>query len=324
MDMFIASKFRDSPKCTRLRLAWQLILAGMILQILPIHAAGYVSKWPFPVSPTGTPNFSLRLVRIPSSAFSWLTLQPVLVFDGQRYVSRIIVPELESYLVLKERGRYEWRRIDGATVQLKIGSLRAAAGGTWELKIISPTRILVVSADLNERYEYKSCVLDCFAIRGENYQIVRDVREALRIVKKDLGGDTTIVSLGRINDAETQLFASGRAFRLEFGHERELRKVTDVNSEICLLRFGYKEALLSDVTSPDMALSFVWQKGHLAEYYKPPIMMQPTIRSDGTMNYTIRTRQMYLVAEYSGVETKKRGAWMVDLVNHDVRFVEPK
>jgi hypothetical protein len=315
-----AQKMNGPVRSTRRK----IVAGGIWLLIFAAQLQGYDRDWPFPVSPSGEPNFTLLLARIPGALFlKRISLQSALVFDGLRYTSRIIIPELESYLVPVGLGRYEWRTVDGTVIQLKYNSTTAGASREWRMLRQENGVIRIAAVDGTEHYDYKSCRLEAFVVRNEMYQITADSEGDHQIALKNTSGEKqTIICVFQITETKTMVVIAGRRLLLEYGENFELRKVFNEQAANSVCTFGYKDGMLAKVETAQVDLAYTWEKGRLAEYYNSPIEMPPHVVCDGTTVYNIRPRQMYVHVDFHELNGPLKGGWVLDRLTKKVHFLK--
>jgi hypothetical protein len=185
--------------------------ATAFLWALTFSAAAFAAdeppRWPFGITPYGEPLVRIPLAAFPQSEFAGgISLQQQLVFDGRRYISRMVIPEIESYLISAGIRQFEWQRLGGAMAHLELGKPTPLGNRTWMLTKLPPATYRVASTDGAERYDYTHCVLVSALVAGREYRFECEGDLLVRIVRTSPAPDEEILNIEYGNEPRSEAY----------------------------------------------------------------------------------------------------------------------
>lgn len=279
----------------------------------PREATPSPSPWPFDVTPDGLPRFVWPFVRFKSPEFSdGLALAHDLAFDGKNYFSRIVIPELNSYLVPREPGAYLWHDPANGEILLKPGT----STGPWRLTE-SPDRSVRIAAEkAGLAFVYAGTRLVELTRDGRRYRFAYQDRRLTDVTRVETGGAQTLVALnynaaGLIQSIE----AGGQMFDLEYDNVIFLKKLTEIGGQHSA-SFGYENrrltfARLTEKTK--LELTFVWGSVQSLSPFTLAGPLPPVVVADRLASYAVQSDADGLyVAFRSKINPTQGGTWTLE------------
>lgn len=296
---------RHYTRCAAIRLAEILICTFALGQS--------ANHWDLPVTPYVQADLRIPICVIPVEEANWqIHLQHELVFDGQNYFSRFIIPEVESYLVAGDPGVFLWRPPGGKERKLYLDQRESQVA--WLIRELGPNRYEICSKDGANVYVYEKCRLRSVISRNEKF--IFDWEDAGNLLVNSIDGEGAVplltVRFNRnglvttVETAERKLFGT-------YNGDMELVKWEAVGVESPLAIFDYEQRLLSEASFMGVAAQFKWGIPIFAERFKPPVNMRPVVIADGTRRYSTIISRDWIRTRAADAASGHAIFWEVDL-----------
>lgn len=229
------------------------------------------------------PRIRVKLVELPIVPTPWaISLLARTVDDGLHYRSELILPELESYLIPRDRGVFEWRNLDGRVVLMKPGRPCKAFGALWRLSELADHTFEIDRAGGNEHYIYRAGLLaQCragFATIGFEY----DKRRLVRLIQLGTNPRTLAEFRGRFQEGRFDMITNSTTVELLFA-EGNVGSVRVNGNEV--ISAAYKNALLSDFRFLTRRIHYDWGAPRWKEYFRNSGGICPIVCDDGVNHY---------------------------------------
>jgi len=270
-------------------------------------------QWTFAVTPQGNPYGDILLMRSEEpTAFPRLSLRPVVVFDGGACLSKVEVPELETWLIKNGGDQYEWRRLTGGTITFR-KDLFNAWGSSWRVSRGSEGTTLLTTlakVDLSESYEYQGCFLRSF-IRGEyRFMPIYDGNRLLRI-EEATPFSQTVLQIEYSADGQRKTIRSGAyAADLFFNEHGQLLRCVDEQTRSTIVEYHYgSDRLLHEVAQPNKTMKYEWRVPSWSEPYNTYLFLNPVVSSDGYFNYTTHAGPEITSVDFESRDGRISGMW---------------
>jgi hypothetical protein len=233
-------------------------------------------EWMKAVTPAGQPCVEMTLAASGRPGlFEKLTLSHQLRFDGVRYQSALSIVELESRLVPKGVGSYEWRTPTGKVILIDT----KASSNNWKIiRNVGDGEIAVVGG-AKEVYIYRRSRLAEYEKAGVRYFL--NLREGVSEVVNRRG-----VVLVRLSDGENgsqTLSAFGSTLTLYYGENREFCRCS--GGDPAEVEFFYDAGLLVGFRQGNALRQFAWGEARYGKYEKPGKKIPPVVIAHGTYKF---------------------------------------
>jgi hypothetical protein len=280
-----------------------------------LFAAGNEDPWPFRITPDAKPILNITLLTFPQNEFvSEISGHHELVFDGCRYVSRIVFPAISSYLISAGAGQFRWRRPDGADIELELDKKTPAGDHSWLLTKSGFDNYRITPADNSaESYDYSNCVLATLIIHGREYRFEYSDGRLVRIVRIDSDLNEELMTMEYNADGQiSRLHAAGKNFVFEYGENLELLSCFEEFAHEKIMTFHYSGGLLTEAISREKNQNFVWGQPSFSEYWHPANPLSPGIIADGEFEYRTEVDRHGMTVYFHALSGKSRGQWDFD------------
>lgn len=264
------------------------ILFTLLAGLLPLGGVESARRWPFTVDATGELSVVIPLVAFQRHEFiaGGLTLRHALVFDGEKYLSKIYIPEIESFVIRVKEG-YRWRRGDGGGILFANCNGTLDEDGKWTLTRIGANTLVVEAVGRTDRYEYKGCVPVSAVVDGRKYKWEYGNDNLLLGIRKD-GGAEDIVHVNYRDDGMiSQVEAAGTTLKLKYNRERALILCEKDGATVGRIVISYFNHLLGAISTEKVAQRFEWGRPKLNGYFDPVVAQRPIVENDGKFKYDV-------------------------------------
>lgn len=268
--------------------------------------------WPFDVTPTCAPRISWPLARFKSSGFAdGLTVVHQLVFDGKGYFSRIIIPELSSYLIKGDHGSYYWHNPANDEIILKPG----IPNGVWLLTENADGTEQIAAAHGGVTLDYAGTNLLTMIRDDHHYQFSYFENRLTEIAESNANENPVIVSVKHNTQGMIEtIMVDGKSFAFDYEAVIFLKNIREIGANRSA-DFGYKNRLLTTVDIIDKSeahLTFQWgsvQSLSLFTLTSPP---PPVVIGDRQVSYSVQSDPSGLRVTYQSKADKSHfGTWLV-------------
>ena len=299
----------------------RFLMFALLVQPVAYSTAETPPPWPFDVTPTGTPRFVWPLLRFQSPEFTdGLSLAHDMSFDGKNYSSRIVIPELNSYLVKRDHGAYYWRNPANGEMLLKPNE----GTGPWRLTE-APDGTMRIDAEKGE-----------IELVYANTQLVEMTRDRRRynfnyaegrlgeISRLETGGDQTLLVIKYNTDGQIESIEAGdKDFVCEYDEKIFLKKITEIGAKRSA-DFGYKNRLLTSARFMEKTttqLTFEWGGMRSLSPFTLATPLPPVVVADRQSSYSIQRDPAGLQVVFrSKTDPANGGAWVLDSKNGMVKI----
>ena len=297
---------------------FRLLLIASVLSY-PVIMAEYIRGWPFQVTYSCLPNFSISLTSGREVLEYKITLQHQLISNGERYESRLFMPELESYLVQEGNAIYKWRTIDGDIVLLSKARRTNFRGRNWTVTT-EGSEIQVFEEESGETYKYERCRLAYWKKHGITTAFKRKESE-VNVFRRNNDQMTTVAVLKRISANAYELKAGERLLKLLYNKDLQLENVMDLSDGRVISNFTYQGALLKRIDAGPLQNHYEWAEGSFEESFASVRRIEPFIVMDRSATYHLKRTQAFLEVEFFARSQTKNGRWVFDLNKQHVNLM---
>lgn len=274
---------------------------SLVLSVVSISLAT-AANWPFNITPQGEPNVKVELISARDLGFvSGLSIQHELIFDGVRYRSRVLIPELQSHLISDGPTGFIWRPFGARPIRIPKNPSNYQ---DWTISEIGTGHYRIESGDLAQFYEFVDCRPIRAVIGGTEYTFVHERGLLLRISK----AETAIVSVEYRNGSMTRINAAGRDIALKCDDEGRIVGCVDSGFE-SPLNYTYKNELLSSFELGESKQHFEWAEPSFGEYGIPPVPVPPMVAEDNQFRYESTLSAGVLRIQFQGKNDARSGRW---------------
>ena len=281
-----------------------------------LHGAVDPRQWTFPVTPQGSPYRDVQLLENSDRvAFSKLSLRPMMVFDGEDCFSKIVIPELESWLIKKGEEHYEWRRMGGGTVVFS-GERFKAFGSDWiAQRHFEQGAIVTILTNARgaESYEFNDCFLHGYT-RGERTFTLTYDEDLLTRIEQTKPFAKTILLIDRSADGlEAAVRFQDRLLNLVYNERGQMMFCQDGATGMRLVEYEYSpKHLLRKIIMPAEILSYEWTFPKWTELYDTCPVLIPVVRSDGFFDYETKIDELKTSVDFRSHDGGIAGEWQFD------------
>lgn len=282
----------------------------MSICLCSLAAAAQASKpeknkpdWMQVVTAAGQPCVEIKLADSGRAGlFEKVTLMHRLCFDGVRYLSRISITELESRLVPKEPGIYEWLTPDGRSIELNTKDARKSPAAVWRIVPISAAGDVAVVGSEQEVFVYQKSKFVEYEKAGKRYTIkskggVWEVTDSRgKILIRQAEGDVGVKTVT----------AFGSTATLKYNADGECLSCT--GDLIGTVEFQYSSGLLVGICKAKVGSRFEWGAARNATYDNPAWCIAPVVIRSAPYSFTYVTNTRVLMGEVL-VDGEKLGSW---------------
>jgi hypothetical protein len=294
---------------------------GVVLAVLAAcPSTRAADAWNFGVSPRGQPELSIALGLVTRDLlFGPITLRHDLVFDGTRYWSRIILPELQSHLIARDASEYEWSRIGGTMVVLRADHDVPNGNRVWQLSRESDGAYVVRSTDGAERFRYRHCRLESAEVGPSAYRF--DSAENQVVATRQSPSARTLFSVDlRPDGLIGRLAVGGKTYSFDYNDAQQMTACWIEPAHEPLAFFAYRDGLLAHVDTHGRQANFQWGTPDFREYFRLPTPLAPIVTDDGTYAYCAAMDKSGLTISFRSRDRNHAGSWRVDSQTHQLEI----
>lgn len=295
------------------RLRW---IAPLLL--LPTWLAAAASPaWPFGVTPVGEPSVRLVLaVLLPPSVAPSVTLRHEIEFDGVRYFSRLVVPELESSLLSHGPREMLWTRFGGGRAVLQLAGPTRVGSRTWRVQARESGGYCVRADDGQEAFDYDDGGLVYARLPSGDYDFVSTAGRILRIERRGLAGG--VVAEAKYTRGRLQhLRVGGKEFAFRYDTEG-LVACDELGAGRTILTCRYRNALLHEVSVGSRRQTYVWAVPKRMEYFNSAVPLPPVVVADRYFSYRPTVTRGRCIVEFEARNALSSGRWIFDPRTEDL------
>jgi hypothetical protein len=260
-------------------------------------------EWMTNVTPAGQPRVEVTLAASGRPGlFEKLTLSHQLRFDGVSYQSKLSILELDSRLVPKGEGRYEWRTPTGKVIGIDMTATAKTTHNSWKIiRSVGDGEVAVVGGEI-EVYVYRKSRLVEYEKAGARYFL--NFKDGVSEVVNKRG--VVLIRLIDHGTGSQTLTAFGTSLTLRYGENRELcRCVGDGFTE---REFFYNSGLLVGFRLGNDWRRFTWGEAKYKKYERTEKRIPPVVTAHGgyTFEYVTTGQSLAGTAYFNGAEI---GTW---------------
>ena len=286
-------------------------------------------KWDFGVHPSGQPRFVYILFQSPSELLGSLRLEHRLVFDGRRYESRLVVPQLSSSLVWDSDGLLKWTTPSGRIARLAPGQTVRMDGVIWTIRIGDDGEFIAESADASRQISYRHCVPVRMRRGAEELEMIYDEGFFPIEIKQIQPATKSLLRLvGKQGEGELILATLDEKWHLLYNADHQLIRVAAESGPARAAAFDYQNGLLASASADASVTTYVWSDIALSQYHAIPVSAPPIVAHDGNYDYNARLSDGILTIFFKnsgnpapGSATK--GYWQFDLASGEIKITLP-
>ena len=283
-----------------------------------VFASSNENAWTFGITPDAMPLVRTTLLRFPRDEFSGgITLVHELVFDGCRYASRMVLPELESYLISGDPEEFKWRSLNEQTISyLSLGKQTRVRNRVWVLTKLMSNRYRIASTDGMEVYDYANCLLVRALIENREYHFEHTEKRLSRVIKINPILDDKLVCIEYNRDGlMSEMRAAGKILKFKYGKNLELLSCVDWfddSKQEEVISCAYRDGLLVKVNTAGEKKPFLWGHLSITQYANPSIVPPPVIVGDGQFNYRAEESMGVRTIYFQALDGTSRGKWELE------------
>jgi hypothetical protein len=301
---------RDEKGQSRMRSLLTAVLS--LLVGAGLATARDTAGWPFSVTPGCTPNFSVTLVDLESETLPALRLVHELSFDGAQYFSRLLIPQISSFLVRDEYG-FLWASPSGlrfrfpADLGPSVGRFavrRAAPFSHWQYEVL----------DDRDRVSYRYMACRLVEISGETVKYALDIEPDGRLtgIRQTAPVKRTLLTVTHAADGSLTIATGHTHFQVLLDSERGIRGVVFQPPDYRKVEVSFSDGLLASISCPTGSRMFRWGMLRDRNHLRPDRPIRPVVVDDGEFTYAASQLRHLITVRFRGTAQERLGSWTWD------------
>lgn len=269
-----------------------------------------VAEWPYNVTPHCTPNVDISVGMIGQDRpFDQLHIKHKLVFDGQRYFSRLYLPIIESRARHSSSGEIIWVDILGDEHCIdKRGNQR------WKITEAGDDR-LTIEDDVNHwLYVYTRGKLCTFRTPDNIYHI--SLRGHSIVIERS--GSNVVLLEARLDEIGRPIAIMSSRVNVVFSYNT-LDALQTVNDKISNQRWSmdYQDGLLIGCCG----IRYTWTQRKTLRYLEGEAASAPAVDNDGVAKFNVREINGKTTVEYKFLSGEESGVWIFNRRDETVKLL---
>lgn len=270
----------------------------------------------FRINPDGTPRINISCFEL--LGFAEITLRHELLYDGDRYLSKIDIPLFSSVLLPASVGAYRWRSVDGRSRELKIGRNWISDLGYVEL-VGTGGDFFVFEEKAGLFHFYRRGRLAEISSSDATVDFIYDLNSELKNI---LINGESVVSFARAPGA-LAMSSDGRVLEVRSENDGSVSAVEIRNAAGVLLnrfKFEYHRGLISKVHRDEESFELIWGNVVRHDYNQSFYPYQPVVVDDGLFHYKFSSFASNTYCRFIANNNEREGEWIFNKRNGTVRI----